>query len=279
MKSVCIFGLGEAGSIISSDLVAAGKAVRAYDPAPVLTPAGVSRFEEPADALREVDTVLALTSASDAYTALTQSFEQIPQNALYADLSTGPADLKRKLAAKCAEANIAFADVALLAIVPGNGIRARALAAGSGADRFVEFFSPLGMPVESLGTLAGDAATRKLLRSVFTKGLAAVTIEALRGAEEAGLSEWLWENISTEITQADEHLLARLVKGSEVHAKRRLGEMEASVDQLSELGVQALMTESTVQSLKKIMADGIPAIPSMQDLESIIEDESAKDGS
>ncbi len=264
MNTICVFGLGEAGSIISSDLLSAGISVRAYDPAPVITPAGVSRFDDPGEAVNCVDAVLALTAASDAATALAQSFEQIPQNALYADFSTGSADLKRKLAEKAAGRGIAFADIALMEIVPGRGIRTRALAAGTGADRFVKSFLPLGMPVESLGTRAGDAATRKLLRSVFTKGLAAVIIEALRGAEAAGLSEWLWQNISSEITQADERLLGRLVMGSEAHAERRLHEMEASAGLLRELGIEPLMTDSTVKNLKKLISEGLPAIPLIQ---------------
>ena len=89
-------------------------------------------------------------------------------------------------------------------------------------------------------------------------------IEALRGAEQAGLSEWLWQNISTEITQADEHLLGRLVMGSEVHARRRLHEMEASAVLLRDLGIDPLMTDSTVKSLNKLMSEGLPAIPSIQ---------------
>ena len=276
MNTICIFGLGEAGSIISSDLVSAGITVQAYDPAPVITPVGVSRFEDPGEAVAGVDAVLALTAASDATTALAQSFEQIPQNALYADFSTGPAGLKRKLAEKAAGRGIAFADIALMAIVPGRGIRTRALAAGTGADRFVKSFLPLGMPVEFLGTRAGDAATRKLLRSVFTKGLAAVIIEALRGAEEAGLSEWLWQNISTELSQADEHLLGRLVMGSEVHARRRLHEMEASAVLLRDLGIDPLMTDSTVKSLNKLMSEGLPAVPLMQNAETTSGSEAGK---
>jgi 3-hydroxyisobutyrate dehydrogenase-like beta-hydroxyacid dehydrogenase len=254
--------LGEAGTIISSDLVAAGLSVNAYDPAPVSTPAGVSRFEDPGKAVVGVDAVIALTASGDAAVALEQSFDQIPQEALYADFSTASAGLKRKLAEKAATRDIAFADIALLAIVPGNGIQTRALAAGTGADRFVATFSPLGMPVESLGENAGDAATRKLLRSVFMKGLAAVTIEALRGAEQVGLSEWLWQNLAAEIEQADGAWLRRLVEGSKIHAARRLDEMEASSTLLRELEVRPLMTDSTVESLTKIMSEGLPVIPS-----------------
>ena len=242
--------------------MAAGISVRAYDPAPVSTPVGVSRFEDPNQAVLGVDTVIALTAAADASTALAQSYEQIPQQALYADFSTASAGLKRQLAEKIAGRDIAFADVALLAIVPGNGIRTRALAAGTGADRFVDTFFPLGMPVESLGGKAGDAATHKLLRSVFMKGLAAVTIEAMCAAQEADMSEWLWHNIATEITQADELVLHRLIEGSRVHAERRCHEMEASAALLRELEVEPLMTDATVANLNKVMSEGLPTIPS-----------------
>ena len=276
MNTICIFGLGEAGTIISSDLLSANISVHAYDPAPVITPAGVSRFEDPGEAVLGVDAVLALTAAADAATALAQSFEQIPQNALYADFSTGSAGLKRKLAEKLAGRGIDFADIALLAIVPGRGLRTQALAAGTGAERFVKSFLPLGMPVQSLGTRAGDAAMRKLLRSVFTKGLAAVIIEAMRGAEEAGLSEWLWQNISNEITQADEHWLGRLVMGSEVHAQRRLHEMETSVALLRELGIEPLMTASTVACLKQLMSEGLPAMPLIQNVGTTAGSEAGK---
>ena len=141
--------------------------MQAYDPASVITPAGVSRFEDPGEAVAGVDTVLALTAASDAAAALAQSFEQIPQNALYADFSTGSAGLKRQLAEKSAGRGIAFADIALMAIVPGRGIRTRALAAGTGADRFVRSFLPLGMPVESLGTRAGDGSHSQVVTQCF----------------------------------------------------------------------------------------------------------------
>ena len=261
MKRVCVFGIGEAGNLFAQDLVAAGLSVAVYDPAPVKTPEGVERFDEPESAVVGADTVIALTASADAEEALKQAFAQIAPEALYADFCSGSAGLKRRLAARAAERKIAFADIALLAIVPGNGIRTRSMVSGTGADRFVAQFSPLGTPVESLGGEAGDAATRKLLRSVFMKGLTAVTIEAMSAADKAGLSNWLWENISKEIAQADETLLHRLVTGTGLHARRRLSEMEASAELLAELNVEPLMTRSTVENLKNVLATGLPYIP------------------
>jgi 3-hydroxyisobutyrate dehydrogenase-like beta-hydroxyacid dehydrogenase len=258
---IVMFGLGEAGSLFAADLVAAGVDVHGYDPAPVATPAGVTRHGDPSSAVAGADVVLALTPQADALTAITQAIDTIPSGALYADLSTSAATVKRSLAEVAASRGLAFADVALLSLVPGNGMRALALASGTGADRYVATMAPLGVPVTAIGDVAGDAATRKLLRSVMMKGLAALVVEAMRAADAAGLSEWLWGNLVDEITSADEALLARLVRGTGTHSLRRLHEMEACEAQLLSLGIDPVMTRSTVESLRRIPVEGVPNLP------------------
>ena len=261
MTRFTLFGLGEAGSLFAADLVAAGVDVHAYDPAPVATPAGATRHADPASAVDGADVVLALTPQGDALTAISQAIDAIPGGALYADLSTSAAAVKRSIAAVAARRGVAFADVALLSVVPGNGMRALALASGDGADRYVATMEPLGVPVTSIGGAPGDAATRKLLRSVMMKGLAALAIEAMRAAEAANLADWLWGNLVDEITNADEALLARLVRGTGTHSVRRLHEMEACEAQLISLGVDPVMTRATVETLRRTPAEGVPDLP------------------
>ena len=47
--NIGIFGLGEAGSLIATDLAAAGVEILAYDPADVATPSGVIRVNKPVE--------------------------------------------------------------------------------------------------------------------------------------------------------------------------------------------------------------------------------------
>lgn len=263
--NIAVFGIGEAGSRFALDLVSGGHHVRAYDPAPVPTPTGVIRCENPADAVADVDLVLTLTAAADALGALEQCLYAVPVGAVYADLGTGSASLKQQLANVAATQGLLFVDVALMATVPGKGLRTPALASGPGAQRYLEMMAPFGIELESVGTQAGDAATRKLLRSVFMKGLAAVVIEAMRAGEAAGQADWLWDNMVNEISAAGAPLLSRLVRGTGPHAVRRLHEVEASAAMLEELGVDPLMTRSTVESLKRVMRDGLPHIPVVPD--------------
>lgn len=261
MARVCVFGLGEAGSEIAADLVAAGAAVAGFDPAPVATPKGVRRHDDPCAAVVAAEAVLGITAAADSRAALEQALSAIPRGSHYADFSTASPELKRSLSATAAVAGLGFTDVALMGTVPGKGIKTPALASGPGAAAFAEYMIPLGMDVAVVGSEPGLAATHKLLRSVVVKGLTAVVIESMRAAAAAGLAAEAWGNIVDQIEAADESFLRRLVAGTGTHAQRRLAEMQAAAALLADLGVSAVMTGSTVANLEDVIANGIPKLP------------------
>lgn len=258
---IAVFGLGEAGSRIAADLAARGVEVHGFDPAAVPDPAGVRRVVRPGEAVDGADFVLAITAAADAVTALEQALEEIPAEAVYADLATAAPKLKQRLAARAAARRLAFVDVALMAPVPGKGITTPAGVSGDGAVRFTEVFGAFGMPVENVGEAPGQAALRKLLRSVMMKGLAALLIEAMRAGHAAGVGDWLWRNMADQLTVADGPLLARLVAGTKPHARRRLHEMEAAETLLDDLGVEPVMTRATVASLRRMLDEELPEVP------------------
>lgn len=238
MTCVAVLGFGEAGTAISADLLAAGASVRGYDPvAPVSS--GVVVCASEAEAVLGADVVLSLNSADDAMVALRNGRPGLPPDAVWADLNTGGAALKRELAAALSGGTTSawFADVALMSPVPGRGVRTPMLASGAGAERYAELMTPLGAQVEVLEGPPGEAATRKLLRSVFFKGLAAAVVEALTAARVVGLEEWLRDNIADELTRAGPETVDRLEQGSVQHAVRRAHEMAAATDLLRELGV------------------------------------------
>jgi 3-hydroxyisobutyrate dehydrogenase-like beta-hydroxyacid dehydrogenase len=258
---IAVFGLGEAGGCIAADLVDRGAQVHAFDPASRPTPAGVTRHEAPSTAVQHAVAVLAVTAAADAETAVLQALDDIPVSAVYADLSTASAEHKRRLARLADRRSLAFADVALMSTVPGSGLATPQLASGAGAAGYVALVRELGAQVEVIGEQPGDAATRKLLRSVVTKGLAALLIEVMRAATEAGLAGWAWEHLTSELTTLDEAFLRRLVEGTAPHAERRLHEMEAVSQLLTDLGVEPRMTNAIVDSLRAARTHPPPALP------------------
>jgi 3-hydroxyisobutyrate dehydrogenase-like beta-hydroxyacid dehydrogenase len=249
MDSVGILGLGEAGARMAADLVALGVDVRGWDPDPVRRVDGVSIGQ---DAVGDSAVVLSLNSSAAAVSAAESIAAGLGPGRLYADLNTASARVKVAVAEVVARSGAAFADVALLGTVPATGVRTPALASGPGAEAFAARFVPLGMPVEAVGSEPGAASERKLLRSVFMKGMAAALVESLRAADEAGCRDWLRADIAAALESADEALIDRLVDGSSVHAVRRVAEMEAAAELLRELGVEPRVAEAAADWLRQL---------------------------
>jgi 3-hydroxyisobutyrate dehydrogenase-like beta-hydroxyacid dehydrogenase len=247
-----ILGLGEAGWEICHDLVAAGAGVRAYDPAVPTAPAGAFTAVSEADAARDADVVLSVNSAQDAMEALRHGLPGLPAGSVWADLNTSAATLKERLAAIVATRDCDFADVALMSPVPGKGLRTPMLVSGAGASRYATLMSPLGADVTVLPGPPGAAATRKLIRSVFFKGMAAALIEAVHAARSAGCEEWLREQAALEFEAADARLVDRLINGSIKHAERRSHEMAAACELLAALNVPTWVTAASWDWLSEL---------------------------
>jgi 3-hydroxyisobutyrate dehydrogenase-like beta-hydroxyacid dehydrogenase len=247
--TVAVLGLGEAGSAIAADLVAAGVTVRGYDPA-VQGVDGVEDFADEAQAARGADVVLSVNAASAAVDAARVATTALRSGQVFADLNTAAPALKREVAAIVEPTSAAFADVALLRPVPGLGIRTPSLASGPGATAFVQTMTPLGMPVTDLGAQPGEAAARKLARSVFMKGLAAAVEESLAAGEALGFADWLREDIDRTLETAGAGIVDRLVEGSRKHAVRRTEEMEAASAMLEELGVDPRVARAAEAQLR-----------------------------
>jgi len=258
---IAVLGLGEAGSVIARDLTVAGAPVRGYDPA--VTAAGpVLDTASEAEAAREAQLVLSVNSAEAAVEAFKAGLPGLlaggrPRpDVLWADLNTASPGTKRQLAALAADAGVPFADVAMMAPVPGRGLRVPMLASGTGAARYAALLRPLGAGIEVLDGPAGLAASKKLLRSVFYKGMAASIVEALDAARAAGDEPWLREHIAAELAAAATATLDRITDGTRRHAVRRAAEMAAAADMLTELGVPPLMAEASRALHERLAAAG-----------------------
>jgi 3-hydroxyisobutyrate dehydrogenase-like beta-hydroxyacid dehydrogenase len=252
---VAVIGLGEAGSLIAGDLAARGIPVIGWDPAVDLRRAGVTTASSARDAAARSDVVLSVNSATAAVGVAEQTAPVLTGDHLYADLNTaGPSD-KERIAGIVEGAGALFADVALMAPVPGRGITTPALTSGSGGVAFAEIFRPLDMPVDVVGPRAGAAAARKLLRSVFVKGMTAAMLESLAAARALGCETWLEEQITRTLVDADGAFVRRLIEGSRRHAGRRVVEMEQATALLESVGVPPNIA-SAARTRLQLVADG-----------------------
>jgi 3-hydroxyisobutyrate dehydrogenase-like beta-hydroxyacid dehydrogenase len=230
--------------------------VRGFDPRVPAARLGLIECADEADACRGADVVLSLTTAHEALDALKASLPGLPRDAIYADLNTSSSSLKKTLSALADDAGFTrFADVALMAPVPGKGLRTPMLVSGLAADDYARLLGGLGALVEVLAGPPGAAADRKLVRSVFFKGLAAAVTESLRAARAAGCEDWIRDNIAAELTTASAATVDRLEQGSIQHARRRAEEMADAAALLRELGIPPRIAVASEEWLRQLLAE------------------------
>ena len=218
--------------------------MRGFDPRQP-SPPGVVSAGSDADAVTGADLVLSLNSAHDAVPAFTAAADALRPTAIWADLNTASPAVKQRLAELGRERAIAVTDIAMMAPVPGLGLRVPMLASGDAADQVADALRGYGASIEVLDGPAGLAATRKLLRSVFYKGMAASIVEALEAARAGGLEDWLRPHIADELAKADASTVDRIVTGTQRHAVRRRHEMAAAAEMVADLGVRPIMADAS----------------------------------
>lgn len=252
LQIITLLGLGEAGRLYAGDLADAGVTVRGYDPFATFEHDGVTQFGDIADAVAGADTVISLVGARFSEAVAEQSLPHLRQGAILADFNTAAPSIKAGIATAVAGVGALFADVAVLAPVPRAGARTPLMASGTGADALRDALAPLGVPIESIAGAAGDAAARKLLRSVFMKGLAGVVIETAEAGRLAGSEAWVKAQMADELGPDGAELVDRLITGSHAHSSRRKHEIQDALDYVRDLGLAGWMSAGALEWLSSI---------------------------
>jgi len=255
---VAILGLGEAGSHFANDLAgprwaALGVTVVGYDPAPkrALSPS-ITLATSNAEAARGADVILSVNLSAVAETVAAEVLPVLLPGQIYAEMNTASPDTKRAVAALLSPSGALTADVAIMAPVPPKGILTPFLVSGPGAALFTEKLLPLGLDISVLSDDMGEAATRKLLRSIVYKGVAAVIGEAVAAGHAFGLEPYVREQIRS-VIGGNDALIDRFLEGSKMHALRRSHELEAVVAMLTAREVEPVLSRATLTSLENLI--------------------------
>jgi len=173
---ISVLGLGEAGSLYATGLVDLGWTVTGFDPADTADPEGVVRAETAAGAVEGAEVVLSLVGGRHALAVAESVAASLSADVVYVDMNTADAATKAAIASTVGAHR--FADVSVIGSVPALRSAAGVVISGQGADAAEKLFVSLGATTENIGGAPGDASARKLLRSVFMKGLGALIVEA-----------------------------------------------------------------------------------------------------
>ncbi|MEV6169373.1 DUF1932 domain-containing protein [Streptomyces sp. NPDC051954] len=269
---VGVLGLGEAGNLYATGFLENGWSVAGYDPGDVPTPAGVERADSVEATVRDCDLVLGLTGAKAALAVARAAAPHLGASTVYADMNAGAPGLKREIAqavSSSAESQsqpkALFADVSVIGPVPTHRHRTALVTSGPGATVIADHFGTLGAPVENLGGEPGAASARKLLRSVFMKGLGAIIVQTVEAGRAAGDELWVREQIAAELA-GGESTLERLYAGTAKHGVRRAYEALAASDLMADLDLDAELTRA-ISHVHTLAArpEGLRDVPRVSD--------------
>jgi len=239
-----VLGLGEAGSLYAAGLLAQGWTVAGYDPVAADEPEGLVRAASAAEAVRGAQVVLSLVGARHSLGAAESAASSLEDDALFLDMNTADAVTKRSVAAVVGERR--FADVSVVGSVPAMRSAAGVVISGEAAAEAEKLFVALGAKTETAGDEPGAASARKLLRSVFMKGLGALIVEATEAGRAADAEDWVRGQIAAELTEG-EISLDRLREGKLKHAARRGAEAASAAELLDRLGVRPVMARAAAE--------------------------------
>ncbi|MBR0959196.1 NAD(P)-dependent oxidoreductase [Bradyrhizobium japonicum] len=260
---VAFVGFGEAAQCFAKHLAAqTGAPIVAFcqgkTNAPPYSPAfralaadcGVTLLDRLED-LSEVDVIFsAVVVAVAAETGEAISRVMRP-GCLVVDINAATPQSKKSVAAAVEARGGVFADANLMGSVDLYGAAVTLYTSGSGAERFAEAFRPLGFRIEVAGPEAGTAAAVKMLRSVVTKGMEALLVEALTAATLAGVRDETMRGLCASMDATTfSKFLDMCVRSDVLHAERRAVEMDGVATGLRELGFDPLMAVATAERLK-----------------------------
>jgi len=250
---IAVLGLGEAGSIFANDLVAMGITVSGWDPDPKrILDKRIHFAASNSDAAKDADIILSVNLSAVSDQVAREILPEVNAEKIYCEMNTSAPDKKIEIGKILHSSGVQFVDLAIMAPVPPKRIKTPFLVSGPGANSLVQKMANYPLNLEYLSTVTGDASTRKLLRSIVYKGVAAVICEAMEAGKAFDLENYIRGQISSVIGGNDE-LINRFVEGSEIHAERRIHEMEAVCDMLVKKNIEPLLSVATKHNLEKLL--------------------------
>ncbi|AEG51476.1 Phosphogluconate dehydrogenase, NAD-binding protein [Sphingobium chlorophenolicum L-1] len=244
---LALIGFGEAGSSFASEGAWHGYASgfdRDLRRAAVMRDMGLRAAADPADALAGANAILSLVTADQSLEAARQAAANIPKGAFFFDMNSVAPGTKRETADLIESAGASYVDVAVMAPVLPARLAVPLLLSGPHAREGAALLATCGFRnIRIVAGGVGQASTIKMLRSVFYKGVEALTAECLLACHRAGVLEEVLGSFDADWAKMADYRLDRML----AHGARRAAEMAESAKTLDGLGVVPLLTRGTIE--------------------------------
>lgn len=246
--NIAIIGLGEVGRAYAKPLHEAGFMLSLCTPRPVpaamemATDWGVPIHLEIGDWLFEADWIISCVTGVHALAVVKQCLRHARLGASICDMTTASPDVKKQAAGLTAAGSVRYVDTAIMGAISLSLEKTPLLASGAGAKDFADLMTKAGGRVRVIEDgAAGDAVSLKILRSVFTKGLEALSVELLMAAEKQGVREALYEQLRDIDDTPLRTFIDMLVRTHVIHARRRAHEVHDAAAELAKYGLPSVV--------------------------------------
>jgi len=275
---IAFLGFGEAARAFHDSLAPTldDAEFRAYDlllsrveSAEEMRVAMTSRGVRPMDSaagLADAEWIFSAVTADQSLKAAQSVAPHLGQGALFIDINSVSPGRKRETAALLDGTGADYLDMAVMAPVHPKGHATPILLAGKTATELLERFRGLGFNADLAGETPGSATAIKMVRSVFVKGLEAITVEALLAAEASGCFEEIFSSLSQSFPGLDwsrfpDYQFERTTR----HGRRRAAEMRESGATLDALGLNGGIARETAAIQDAMAASGVKPTGDLRD--------------
>ena len=206
---------------------------------------GVERAASPQAAVDGVDWIVSAVTADQSFEAAQSIAPFAAPGQVVFDINSVSPQRKRDSAALFVPRGAAYVDMAVMAPVHPNGHRTPVLLGGAVPAAVEERLAGFGFAFERAGDTPGDATAIKMVRSLFVKGLEAITVETLLAASASGCLDYIAASLDKsypglKLPELAYYQFERTLK----HGKRRAAEMRESARTLDDLGLTGALADA-----------------------------------
>ncbi len=189
--------------------------------------------------LSQVDWIFSAVTADQSLAAIEPLLPFLKDGQVVFDINSVSPGRKQQTAAMVEANGAKYADMAVMEPVNPRGHATPALLAGKPADPLSAELRRLGFVFQVSGNNPGAAAAIKMVRSLFVKGLEAITVETLLAAEATGCRDEILASLAATYPGLDWPGIAGYhLERTLTHGLRRSAEMEECAITLNDLGLR-----------------------------------------
>lgn len=197
---------------------------------------------EAAAGLGAADLIFSAVTADQSLLAVEPLLPALGPGQVLIDINSVSPARKRDTAARVAATGAGYVDMAVMAPVHPRGHRTPVLVAGAALSALEGFLAEQGFDAAEVGAEPGTATAIKMVRSVFVKGLEAITVEALLAARRSGCDDRILASLAGSFPglgwpEHARYAFERTLR----HGVRRAAEMRESAATLAELGLTSAL--------------------------------------